>query len=184
MIQIFNKQNILKYIYKFNIKWKYVFLLISVIVCSYFIHQIYENKLSQLGKLQILYNKISQLKNNNIVKNHVLNNLEFNVTKLGKSTHYNDSEQFVQYIEKEFNKKYGKINNIKVSNHTKLSSINITQIEISNIFIHDKFIFEYIDKIHSYSGFVRVSALKIEKKQLDNKKNILVARIICDLYSK
>lgn len=184
MIQDLKKLNILRRIYDFNFEWTYTLLLIFVTICSLFVNQIYKNKLPRLERLQNLHNKIIQLRNNDIVKNHVLNNLKFKITSTGRDRRCTDSEQFVQYVEKNFDKKYGKITDIKVSNHTRFSVVNVTQIEILNMFIHDKFIFEYIDKIHLYNGFARVSALKIEKKQLDNGKNVLTTRIICDLYSK
>ena len=151
----------------FNLK--YLILPFIILVINAYIQRIYECKELELIPLQNIYNKITPLKNNLIVKAHNLNS---------------NSEQFIQHIERYLDNEKSKILDIKVSEPHKLSNIHIIPIEIKSNFIHDKFIFEFINQIHEYSGFVRTVAVKINKRCFNNGYHILETVIVCALYTK
>lgn len=164
---LFKKTSLKKYCSIFN--GKYLILLLTGLLTNIYVRHIYECKELELAPYKDIYDKIALLKNNTFVKAHNLNS---------------DSEKFIQYMEQYFDNKKAKIINIKAGELNNISSIKIIPIEIDCSFIHDKFIFEFINKINQYEGFARTIAVKINKKELNNGYHILETVIVCTLYTK
>ncbi len=151
----------------FNIK--YTILPITILAMNAYVQHIYRNKELELIPLQTTYDKVMSLKNNIIVQKHKLNS---------------NSEQFIQYIEQSIDTTKAKILDINVGEINKLSNIRETPIKINSTFVHDNFIFDFINKIDQYEGFVRTIAVKINKKRLNNGRHILETVLLCTLYTK
>lgn len=151
-----------------KLKYKYIILLITLIIADISVRQVYNCKVLELQEVQSVYNKIRKLQKNKLV-----------YKKLQTS-----SEQLVKYIEKVFACNYAQILEIKVNEPVNFNNYFKLNVKIQGTFVHDKFIFETIESLYLYEGFVRISGLKIDRSQLTNGINVLNTVIACELYMK
>ncbi len=151
-----------------QVNYKYIIVLFIPTGLDIFSRQIHYDRLLELQNMQNIYDKIKQLQKNKLV-----------YKKLQTS-----SVQFIKYIETVFENKYAKILDIKVDEPENFNNYRETKVEITGVFIHDKFIFETLDELYSYEGLICVKGIKIGKHQLHNGVNVLNTVIVCELYTK
>lgn len=165
--------NSLNSLFKFEITHKHfaylLIILISIFVNMYF-GNYKENLNNTYASLEVQENLVRKFSNSelNFIKTHSLSI---------------DNDQFINFIKSDLKKLFGQLNSIDLIQISKICNIKVNTFAITLAFWHDKFIFDFLDKLSKY-GFVRVTEVHIERSEEYLQQPGLIVKLLCNLYQE